>query len=227
MQIDKTTLNDLSVFHADEEYSLFNRFDYCRTNEGRAVLKKIFSVPLESIADIKTVQEILKFYQAKLHDWPLRITNGNLLVIEKFLDDQPEPIPTSPNIINATAYKLLHPADFSMIVFSMKQVVEFFSGFREIVTFFSNSSHPKKLDDILQECRSILSNNAPQASYTKKDFSALTTPELLDYARLIHVKFISETRKLIKHYGILDAWYAMAKANQTLNLHFPQFIEQD
>ena len=227
MQIDKTTLNDLSVFHTDEEYSLFNRFDYCRTNEGRAVLKKIFSVPLESIAEIKTVQEILKFYQGKLHDWPLRITNGNLLVIEKFLDDQPEPIPTSPNIINATAYKLLHPTDFSMIVFSMKQVVEFFSGFREIVTFFSNSSHPKKLDDILHECRSILSNNALQANYTKKEFSTLTTPELLDYARLIHVEFISETRKLIKHYGILDAWYAMAKANQTLGLHSPQFIEQE
>ncbi|MFN5421874.1 MAG: MutS-related protein [bacterium] len=226
MQIDKTTLHDLSVFNTEEEYSLFNRVDYCRTNEGKAILKKIFSTPLSNINEIKDVQQILNFYQSRIDKWPIGITNGTLLVIEKFLDDDPDSIPESPNFINVIAYKFLHQADYSMIVFSMKQVVEFIRGFREIIHFFSGSTHPHQLSELLQECNDILSNKNFQSQFTEKDFKSINTAELLEYARMVHVECIAETRKLIKLYGIFDAWYAMAKTNQILKLHFPEFVEQ-
>lgn len=226
MQVDKTTLYDLSVFNSEEEYSLFNRVDYCRTNEGKAILKKTFSSPLSNIEEIKDVQQILCFYLSKLDNWPTRITNGTLLVIEKFLDDNPETIPESPNFINVLTYKLLHAADYSMIVFSMKQVVEFIRGFREMIHFFSGSTHPRQLSELLKESNDILSNKNFQSAFTKKDFQSISSAELLEYARMVHVECISEIRKLIKLYGRFDAWYAMAKANQALDLHFPEFIEQ-
>lgn len=226
MQVDKTTLYDLSVFNSEEEYSLFNQVDYCRTNEGKAILKKTFASPLSNIDEIKDVQQILSFYQSKLDTWPARITNGTLLVIEKFLDDNPETIPESPNFINVLTYKVLHAADYSMIIFSMKQVVEFIRGFREMIHFFSESTHPPQLKELLKESNDILSNSYFQSAFTEKDFQSINSAELLEYARMVHVECISEMRKLIKLYGRFDAWYAMAKANQSLDLHFPKFIEQ-
>ncbi len=226
MQIDKTTLYDLSVFNSEEEHSLFSRVDYCRTNEGKAILKKIFATPLSSADEIKNVQQILHYYQSNLNKWPTEITNGTLLVIEKFLDDTRETIPESPNFINVTAYKLLHPADYSMIVFSMKQVMAFISGFRKIMRFVSGSTHPPQLSRLLGECTAILSKNNFQSDFTNKEFASINAPELLQYARMVYVECIAETRQLIKHYGVFDAWYAMAKANQALHLHFPEMIEQ-
>jgi len=42
MLIDKTTLQDLAVFHPDEEQSLFVRIDQTTTAAGRQVRQKIF-----------------------------------------------------------------------------------------------------------------------------------------------------------------------------------------
>lgn len=227
MQVDKTTLYDLSVFNPEEAHSLFNRVDHCRTNEGKAILKKICSSPLSNINEIKDIQQILGLYQSKLNTWPTRISNGTLLVIEKFLDDNPGTIPESPNFINVLSYKLLHPADYSMIVFSMKQVVEFIRGFREIIQFFSGSIHPRELNELLKECSDILSNRHFQSRFTDKDFTSINSAELLEYARMVHIECIAETRRLITLYGTLDAWYSMAKANQSMGLRFPEFIEQE
>ena len=227
MQIDKTTLNDLSVFNAEEEYSLFHRVDQCRTNEGRSILKKIFSTPLSNINEIKDVQQILNFYQSRIDRWPTGITNGTLLVIEKFLDENRESIPESPNFFNVLAYKFLHPVDYSMIVFSMKQVVEFIRGFREIIDFFSGSTHPRQLTEHIKACNDILSNKYFQSRFTDKEFKSINPAELLEYAHMVHVECIAEIRKLIMLYGTFDAWYAMAKANQVLGLHFPEFMEQE
>jgi DNA mismatch repair ATPase MutS len=35
MQVDKTTLADLSIFHAEEEQSVFHHLNYTQTNGGR------------------------------------------------------------------------------------------------------------------------------------------------------------------------------------------------
>ena len=66
MLVDKTTLYDLSVFHKEEEYSLFNRIDNTKTQAGKIVLQQIFSHPLSSLNEIKQVQETLKIISQKL-----------------------------------------------------------------------------------------------------------------------------------------------------------------
>lgn len=101
MLVDNITLYDLSIFHREEEQSLFNKIDHTRTSAGKAELKKIFSKPFSETKDILQVQKILSYIGDRLDAWPTRITNGTLLVIEKFLDDNPDAIPEQPNPVNA------------------------------------------------------------------------------------------------------------------------------
>jgi hypothetical protein len=35
MEVDVTTYNDLSVFHSEEEFSIFHKLNFTRTEEGK------------------------------------------------------------------------------------------------------------------------------------------------------------------------------------------------
>ena len=225
MQIDHTTLNDLSIFHREDEHSLFHKMDHTRTVEGRMVLQKIFQNPLDNKKEILEVQQILSHISRNLNAWPERITNGTLLVIEKFLDDNPDEIPERPDPFKAIFYKWLHPADHAMIQFSMRQLFEFIKGFDEVHAFFSGFQRPPMLDGVLQQTEQILSDRRLSGLKTKSDFASMSKSEVLHFARLFHVDMIASIRKLIMFYGKLDAWYAMAKANHIHNLHAPEIMD--
>ena len=62
METDKTTLNDLSVFNHEEEFSIFHKLDFTRTAGGREYLKNIFSRSHTSVDSINGVQQTLKLF---------------------------------------------------------------------------------------------------------------------------------------------------------------------
>lgn len=225
MQVDNTTLNDLSIFHKEDEHSLFQKIDQTRTIEGRLVLQQLLQHPLNNKNEILQVQEILHHIGAKLEQWPERITNGTLLVIEKFLDDNPDEIPEQPNPFKAILYKWFHPADDSMIRFSMRQLFEFIKGFEELHDFFSGIHRPQLLDTVLQQSEKILGDRRLIDLKSKENFAELSRAEVLRFGRLFHVDMIASIRKLISLYGKLDAWYAMAKANKLFSLQPPVLLE--
>lgn len=225
MQVDNTTLNDLSIFHKEDEHSLFQKIDHTRTIEGRLVLQQLLQHPLNNKNEILQVQEILHHIGAKLEQWPERITNGTLLVIEKFLDDNPDEIPEQPNPFKAILYKWFHPADDSMIRFSMRQLFEFIKGFEELHGFFSGFHRPQLLDTVLQQSEKILGDRRLIDLKSKENFAELSRAEVLRFGRLFHVDMIASIRKLISLYGKLDAWYAMAKANKLFSLQPPVLLE--
>lgn len=226
MQVDKTTLHDLAVFHTEEAYGLFHKIDHAQTNEGKQVLRKIFAAPFAKLEEILEVQQILKTYEDRLSEWPARITNGTLLVIDKFLDDNPDTIPENPNTVQTLVYKWLHPTDFSMIGFSMRQVFEFIKGFEAIHAFFAGRSLPKKLERIISQSTQLLSDQRLIILKEKTSFSEITDTELLLLGRLFHVELVPALRKLIELFGWLDAWYAMAWSNRSLKLQYPEFSNQ-
>jgi DNA mismatch repair protein MutS len=226
MQVDKTTLYDLSVFHREDEYSLFAKIDFTRTAEGRSVLYHLFSSPFNTLPDIIETQQILSIYQEKIEQWPFRITNGTLLIIEKFLDENPDSIPRHPDFLRALLYKLLHPSDFAMIHFSMKQIFEFIKGFEEIIQFFDKQPLPVKLADLLEQASRIINDKRLSAFKSYDSFTSISRSSLLAYAAVFHIDMVAPIRKLITVYGQLDAWYAMAVANNKLQLSFPVFKEQ-
>ena len=52
MEIDKTTLTDLSILDVEDEFSVFSKINLCRTVGGREKMYENFTRPLQSIEAI-------------------------------------------------------------------------------------------------------------------------------------------------------------------------------
>jgi DNA mismatch repair protein MutS len=69
MEIDHTTLTDLSVLNADEDFSVFSKLNFCRTAGGRHRLFYNFSTPLKTIEQIQGIQDTIRFILQKEQHW--------------------------------------------------------------------------------------------------------------------------------------------------------------
>src|SRR6187549_1863099 len=107
MQIDQYTYLDLSIFHPEEEFSVFHRLNFTRTAAGKLWLLRYFKDPFSDLKKIKDTQNGIKVILDKLDEWPTGITNGTILVIDKFYDYQLDPIPGSSDPVNSYLYRIL------------------------------------------------------------------------------------------------------------------------
>jgi len=108
MTLDNTTYNDLSLFHHEEEFSVFHKLNFTSTSTGKFWLEKFFNAPFSDIKKIEETQQILKLMIAKMDLWPTNITNGTIMVMERLYESSIDPIPDTPNALNAYSYKVLH-----------------------------------------------------------------------------------------------------------------------
>ena len=118
METDKTTLQDLSIFNHEDEFSVFNKTNLTRTTGGREKLRQIFNHSLNDIDSIKNVQKTLKLILEKRDQWPLFVSNGSVLMIYKFYESTIDEPPSRPSPITAYLYKLLHGPDFSFVKYA-------------------------------------------------------------------------------------------------------------
>src|SRR4028119_745702 len=107
MQIDKTTFTDISVFHQEEEFSIFHKLNFTRTYGGKEWLRRFFSEPHSDLKRIIGTQNIIKTLIARIDEWPAEITNGTILMIDKFYDYNLDPVPKYPNAVNSLGYRVL------------------------------------------------------------------------------------------------------------------------
>src|ERR1700740_1404667 len=104
MQIDKTSFEDISIFHAEEEFSIFHKLNFTRTIGGKEWLKKFFSEPHGDLKKIIGTKKVTRTLMEHVADWPDDITNGTVLVIEKYLDYALDPISQQQTSFNSLLY---------------------------------------------------------------------------------------------------------------------------
>ncbi|HEY5390494.1 MAG TPA: DNA mismatch repair protein MutS, partial [Hanamia sp.] len=119
MEIDKTTLNDLSIFNHEDEFSVFDKLNLTRTTGGRERLRQIFTRSLPDIDSIKNVQKTLKIFIEKRDQWPLAVSNGSVTMLYKFFESTIDEPPSRATVFSAYLYKLLHGPDFSLVKYSV------------------------------------------------------------------------------------------------------------
>ena len=73
-------------------------------------------------------QKIIRVIMDHIEEWPTGISNGTVMVIEKFLDYNLDQLPENPNAFNSQLYKWLHSEDYSMAKYSIKHFADFFQG---------------------------------------------------------------------------------------------------
>ena len=227
METDKTTLQDLSIFNHEDEFSVFNKLNFTRTTGGREKLRKIFNHSLDQIDSIKNVQKTLQLILEKQDKWPLSISNGSVLMIYKFYESTIDEPPSRPSPITAYLFKLLHGPDFSLIKYSMGHAFDFIKGMQQIVSVFLNEDTPPNLKKVLQKAQVLIERHQFQSINNKEKSADFSNHEMLAFAYFIRYHYKQYFLELIDIYSQLDAWYGMAMAVNELKLTFPVFIASD
>ncbi|MEO5685590.1 MAG: DNA mismatch repair protein MutS [Chitinophagaceae bacterium] len=225
MQIDDITFNDLSIFHQDEESSIFQRLNFTQTIGGKDWLARFFSEPLADIKKINEVQQILQCIAANETQWPQTITNGTVMVIEKFYESPVDTIPDSPNFLNALSYKILHSPDYSLVRYTVGHFADFARGFKELSAVFDNDNTPPTLRLYIQRAAQLINHEAISTLAATKKGDVLTPLQTIYFGHYIRYRFKNAAIELIEIFSRLDAWYSMAMAVKKFNLSFPQFTD--
>ena len=227
MQIDKITFNDISIFHPEEESSIFHKLNFTKTVGGKEWLHRFFTEPHADLKRILGTQNIIKTLLEHLDDWPAEITNGTILMMDKFLDYNLDPIPQNINAFNAYSYKLLHNADYSMVKYSVKHFADFMRGLRKIIHLLETAELPASLSFYIDRMKRLVEEKPLQLLSETKADEKFAVQQNLHYGYHLRVHYKTDLLELIDIYSRLEAWWSMAMAVKTYNLHFPAFIEQD
>jgi len=223
MEIDITTYNDLSLFHPEEEFSVFHRLNFTRTSTGKYWLQKFFNEPFSDINKILETQDILRIIHSKLSDWPGNITNGTIMVIERLYESNIDTIPNNANTFDALMYKLLHAPDFSLVRYSLTHFADFFRGFRKLIESFNDATLPGPLKSYLGRARDLLEHDIVKKLADTDPLRQLSPQQTTIFGHHVLYRFKQQAQELVSIYGRLDAWYSMAIAMEKHQLNFPVF----
>ena len=221
MEIDKTTLNDLAVFNAEEAFSLFNYLDHTTTTNGKEQLKINLQTPLQTPDAINGIQQTLKLILLKQKDWPGQISNGSVMVIERFYDARVDMIPANVSATNAYSYKLLHAPDYSLIKYSVTHYFDFIKGMQQLVDVFLKDDCPPPLHKLLEQAGRLIAQEVFSMVRINTSAGELPIQQILQLAHFILYRFKQGMHTLLQIHAQLDAWYGMAMAIQKYHLVFP------
>ena len=227
MQIDKTSFNDISIFHTEEEFSIFHKLNFTRTLGGKEWLRKFFSEPHDDLKKIIGIQKVIRTLMEHVKDWPDDITNGTILVMDKFLDYPLDPISQQQTAFNSLLYKWLHSADYSMTKYSVAHFADFYRGIKNIAGLLEDLDLPLGIRIYIDRIIQVL-KEPPLALLSQTERKEkFSIRQNLYYAYYLRGRHRSNTLELMDTFSRLDAWYSMAVAVKTYDLAFPEFVEQN
>ena len=224
MEIDVTTYNDLSVFHSEEEFSIFHKLNFARTAEGTEWLFRFFKAPFSDIKLIKETQQIITRIMNHEDQWPMSISNGTLMVITRFYESTIDAIPSS-DLVNALTYKVFHAPDFSLVRYSLTHFADFLRGMRQLIELFDNDETPAMLRRYILRAKDLIRRESAVELSMWPAGKVFSVRETADYGRFARNEYKNQVYELISIYGRLDAWYSMAMAVKKFDLTLPQFDE--
>lgn len=227
MQIDQYTYHDLSIFHHEEEFSVFHRLNFTRTSGGKEWLMKYFSQPFSEISKIRNTQQSIQVIYDKLDQWPLSVTNGTILVLEKFYDYQLDPLPRSADVFNSYAYRILHGPDFSLVRFSLQHIADFLRALRNLQQLLKKDGLPSCIHFLLELLNHNLKHPETIAIAERDPLQPFLVTEVIRFGRFYREEFRNQMFELMDIYAQFDAWYSMAMAMKKYDLTFPEIIEQE
>ena len=227
MQIDQYTYLDLSIFHPEEEYSVFHRLNFTRTIGGKEYLMRYFRQPFDNVEKIKETQRIIQLILERLDHWPMGISNGTMLVIDRFYDYQLDPLPDNANIISAYTYRILHSPDYSLVNFSIGHFADFVRTLKELIALFDDVDLPKKMQQLLERARKLLNFEIISEIAKRPKDKRYEVAETVYYGYYFHTIFKPASEVLLEIYSQFDAWYSMAMATKNFHLQLPEFVDAE
>jgi len=225
MLADKTTLADLSIFHPEVEQSIFHYLNFTQTNTGKEYLRQLLAHPLGSIPAIENTQQTIQTLGEIGGDWPVSISNGTLMVLEKFYETPINKLPNQAGIVMGWYYRVVCATDYSLTKYTVQHAIDFTKGMATIMILLDkgNSSFitgwRERIKKLLQR---------PEISdLFQAERDRLTTEEVLRMGSFIRDAYKSALLELIDIYCQIDAYMSLAEAGKKWGLQFPTVIDSD
>lgn len=229
MEIDNITLEDLSIFNRIEEQSVFHLFDFTRTIGGRIELRRLFQQPLPSRDRIAATQEMIRYIVMHLDQWPMDITNGTLMVMDKFYETGSEPIPSVQggfSTLNNLFYRIINSGDYSLIRYSISHFIIFLRTFHQLTEQFNTREVPDLLNQLLDRARKILSREMIVQLIQTDPKERLSFQKVLYFGHALKYRLLHSVLELMELYYQLDARYSMAMTIKEFSFSFPEFYKE-
>jgi DNA mismatch repair protein MutS len=208
--IDKVTLKDLSFFK--NEKGVFSLLHRTTTQAGANIIKQWIQKPSTNLEQLQEQQLAVRFWMAHHNAWAGVITNGTLVMIEKYYETS-DGLTGKPSAFNlwlqSYVHKLFNRNEYSFVRFSVAHVVDFLKGINALVPLLQQNP-PKIIREILEKfqqqlqiplCNALINipAEAPQSELLSLSYSARR--------ELKHIIL-----QLIQWYAQLDAQHALAIA---------------
>jgi DNA mismatch repair protein MutS len=221
MQNDRITLKDLSIFSSEAGGGLFGLIDHTTTHAGRDTLRRHIMNPPDSYETLQALQDAVKFWSTHGALWPTDVSNGTMLMLEKFFESADTAAPPKGITFSIGAFlqKLLNRNEYFFTEFSLSHLSDFLRGSAKLVEIMKEQDVPTLLKTELEGIQTGLSHRLT-AELIKVDKK---TP----YAELARLSYRARREMkntiygLMDHYARLDAWQAMAKATVNNKWVFP------
>jgi DNA mismatch repair protein MutS len=228
MQVDKTTLTDLSIFHRDEEQSVFHHLNFTHTNGGREYFRHLLGLPLNSTKQIQDTQYTIQLLQKIRPNWPLeQVTNGTIMVLEKFYETAIEQYPKQPSIFNSFYYQLFHAPDYSITKYTIEHTIEFLKGMQKIVDLNAAIPLSAQMQFWINSMVHILNKSTIKEMIAVEKGAKLSASKILAFGIFLRNHFKRASIELIDIFCKLDAYMSMAIACEHFQLSFPEITESD
>jgi len=221
MQVDKTTLQDISIFNKEEEQSVFYHLNKTQTNGGREHLRWLLSKPLNNKEAIIDAQQTIKDIQNAHHKLPTTITNGTIMVIENFFETAVDNYPTHPNFLSDFLYKLISGSSFSVTKYSVIHFVGFIKDIETIASVLKQDCHSKQVLAWCERINLLLKVPILQTILQWKKERKLSPNEILKVGSFLKKNFRHQTNELLDIYNKLDAYTSLAIICKEYNFVFP------
>ncbi len=226
MQADKTTISDLSLFNSEEELSVFNKLNFTTTAGGREWLRILLGKPLPDLTKIKEMQQTITSLLSVLPQLPHQISNGTIMVIERFYDTALDEIPTPANAANGVTYKIFHAADFSLTRYSVTHFIDLFKGLLSFAQVMGKTES-SLLQSISSRITSLLQPPVIQQMLQWDKTEKLSFAKVLHFGGFVRRQFKHEALELTDLYNRMDAYISMAVACKNFDFCMPGFKDTD
>lgn len=226
MQVDKVTLQDLSVFHSEEFQSVFHHINLTLTNGGREYLRYLLAHPLDTVKAIEQTQETIQQLASIMDQYPISPSNGTVLVMEKFFESPINNYPSDIGMVNALIYKFLNLADYSLSKFTVEHALDFVQGMEKIAGLIELENGSVWLNHTAERIRQLL-NKEMVHDMLQANKKNLTPTSILKFAQFIRTRFKNASEELIEIHSKLDAYLSLAKAAKKFHFTYPEVVETE
>ena len=224
MQVDKVTLQDLSVFHSEEFQSVFHHINVTLTNGGREYLRYLLAHPLDSVKAIEQTQLTIQQLGTIMDQYPVSPSNGTVLVMEKYFESPINNYPSDIGMVSALWYKYLNLADYSLSKFTVEHALDFVQGMEKIANLITLENGSIWLNQTAERIHQLLNKEMVQ-TMLQANKKSLTPTSILKFAQFIRTRFKNPTEELIEIHSKLDAYLSLAKAAKKFHFTYPEVVE--